>query len=283
MHLRLHETAMAFDVKIVYPDNFGVQQQKGKTSSMKTKYSITLLAAMAALLVTSMPVLASKMDDRIESSAKKSYVFKNYLKNNDVKVESKDGVVTLTGTVDEESHKSLAQETVASLPGVKSVDNKLDVKGERPAENSDAWLIAKVKTTLLFHRNVSALTEVLAKDGIVILRGEAASEAEKDLTTEYTKDIEGVKDVINEMTVSSAPKKKETIGAKLDDASITAQVKLVLLSHRSTSAVKTKVETKNGVVTLSGKAKDAAEIDLVTKYVKDIKGVKRVNNRMTVG
>jgi len=58
---------------------------------------------------------------------------------------------------------------------------------------------------------------------------------------------------------------------------------LVLLGHRSTSAVHTKVETKSGVVTLSGKAKGAAEIDLVTKYVSDIKGVKRVNNRMTVG
>jgi len=250
---------------------------------MKSKYSVMLLTALTAMLVTSMPVLASKTDDRIESSAKKSYVFKNYLKNNDVKVESKEGVVTLTGTVDEESHKSLAQETVASLPGVKRVDNKLGVKGERPAENSDAWLITKVKTTLLFHSNVSALTEVSAKDGVVTLRGEAASKAAKDLTTEYAKDIEGVKDVNNEMTVSGKPVKKETMGTKLDDASITAQVKLVLLGHRSTSAVQTKVETKNGVVTLSGKAKNAAEIDLVTKYVKDIKGVKRVNNRMTVG
>jgi osmotically-inducible protein OsmY len=47
----------------------------------------------------------------------------------------------------------LAQETVASLPGVKSVDNRLEIKGERPAENSDTWLITKVKTTLLFHRS----------------------------------------------------------------------------------------------------------------------------------
>lgn len=250
---------------------------------MKSKYSVMLLSAVAALLVTSMPVLASKMDDRIESSAKKSYVFKTYLKNDDIKVESKNGVVTLTGTVSEESHKSLAQETVANLSGVKRVDNKLGVKGEHPAENSDAWLITKVKTTLLFHGNVSATTEVSAKDGIVTLRGEAASKAEKDLTTEYAKDIEGVKDVNNEMTVSGSPKKKETMGEKLDDASITAQVKLVLLGHRSTSAVHTKVETKNGVVTLSGKAKNTAEVDLVTKYVRDIKGVKRVNNRMTVG
>jgi osmotically-inducible protein OsmY len=250
---------------------------------MKSKYSVPLLAVVVAMLVTSMPVLASKMDDRIESSAKKTYVFKTYLKSDDIKVESKNGVVTLTGTVGEESHKSLAQETVANLPGVKSVDNKLEVKGEQPAENSDAWLITKVKTTLLFHSNVSAMTEVSARDGVVTLRGNASSQAQKDLTTEYAKDIEGVKDVNNEMTVSGAPQKKATIGEKIDDASITAQVKMTLLSHRSTSAVHTKVATKNGVVTLSGKAENAAEIDLATKHVSDVKGVKRVNNKMTVG
>lgn len=250
---------------------------------MKSKYSVVLLSAVAAMLVTSMPVLASRMDDRIESSAKKSYVFKTHLKSDDIQVESKDGVVSLTGTVSEESHKSLAQETVASLSGVKRVDNKLGVKGEHPAENTDAWLITKVKTTLLLHRNVSATTEVSAKDGIVTLRGDAASKAEKDLTTEYAKDIEGVKDVNNQMTVSGKSIKKETMGDKIDDASITAQVKMALLGHRSTSAVRTKVETKNGVVTISGKAKNAAEVDLVTNYVRDIKGVKRVNNRMTVG
>ena len=62
-------------------------------------------------------------------------MFKTYLKGDDIKIESKDGVVTLTGSVSEESHKSLAQETVASLPGVKSVDNRLEVKGERPLRN----------------------------------------------------------------------------------------------------------------------------------------------------
>lgn len=250
---------------------------------MKSKHSVAVLSAAVAMLMICMPVLASKTDDRIESTARKSYVFKTYLKNDDVKVESKNGVVTLTGTVGEESHKSLAQETVASLPGVKSVDNKLGVKGEPPAENSDAWLITKVKTTLLFHSNVSSMTEVFAKDGVVTLRGSADSKAEKDLTTEYVKDVEGVKDVNNEMTVSGAPKRKATMGEKIDDASITAQVKMTLLSHRSTSAVHTKVETRNGVVTLSGKADNAAEIDLVTKLVSDVKGVKSVHNRMTVG
>ena len=249
---------------------------------MKAMYSVALMVASVVLLVTSVPVHASKMDDRIESSAKKSYVFKTYLKDDDIKIQSKDGVVSLTGTVSEESHKSLAQETVAGLPGVKSVDNRLEVKGEHPAEKSDAWISTKVKTTLLFHRNVSAMTEVNTKDGIVTLRGHASSQAQKDLTTEHVKDVEGVKDVTNEMTVTKTPKKTRTAGEKIDDASITAQVKMTLLYHRSTSALNTSVTTKKGVVTLGGKAKNAAEKDLATKYVNDVNGVKGVKNRMTI-
>jgi osmotically-inducible protein OsmY len=250
---------------------------------IKAMYRVALMVAMVALLAISMPVYASKMDDRIESSAKKSYVFKTYLKGDDIKIQSKDGVVTLTGSVSEESHRSLAQETVAGLPGVKTVDNRLEVKGERPAENSDAWLMMKVKTTLLFHRSVSASkTEVDVKDGIVTLRGEAASQAQKELTTEYAKDVDGVKDVKNEMVVSMPSKKTETVGDKIDDASITALVKLTLLNHRSTSALNTSVTTKNGVVTLGGKAKNATEKDLATKLANDVNGVKSVKNRMTI-
>ncbi len=72
------------------------------------------------------------------------------------------------------------------------------------------------------------------------------------------------------------------MGEDIDDASITAQVKLSLLFHGSTSAHNTKVETTEGVVTLYGKAKNAAEKDLVTKLASDINGVKGINNRMTV-
>jgi hyperosmotically inducible protein len=250
---------------------------------MKAMYSVALMMASVVLLVISVPVHASTMDDRIQASAEKSYVFKTYLKGDDIKIQSKDGVVSLTGTVSEESHKSLAQETVAGLPGVKSVDNRLEVKGEHPAEKSDAWISTKVKTTLLFHRSVSAMTEVNTKDGIVTLKGDADNQAQKDLTTEYAKDVDGVKEVKNEMTVSKTLKKThDTAGEKIDDASITAQVKMSLLFHRSTSAVNTKVETNNGVVTLSGKAGNAAEKDLVSKLVNDVKGVKSVKNQMTI-
>jgi len=247
-------------------------------------YGVALMAAAVALVVTSAPVRASEMDDRIESSARNSYVFKTYLQGDDIKIESKDGVVTLTGVVSAEPRKALAQETVAGLPEVKSVDNRLGIKGGSPTANSDAWLTEKVRTALLFHRNVSgSTTEVHVQDGIVTLRGEASSQAQKELTAEYAKDVEGVKDVKNEMTMSPTPKTTtEYVIESIDDASITAQVKMTLLYHRSTSALSTKVETNEGVVTLNGKAKNAAEKELVTKLVNDINGVRSVNNRMAI-
>jgi len=239
--------------------------------------------AVAAMLVSSMPAFASETDARIESSAKESYVFKTYLKNDAIKVESKDGVVSLLGNVNQESHKTLAHETVSSLPGVVRVDNRLELKGEQTPENSDAWIAMQAKTALLFRRNVSAVnTEVYVQQGILTLRGEADSQAQKTLTEEYARDIAGVKNVQNEMTVKTSEGAPQTLGEKIDDASITAQIKSSLLWHRATNLRNTKVGTTDGVVTLSGIAENTAERDLVTKLVNDINGVNRVVNNMSV-
>ena len=258
--------------------------------AFRTHYPLALVMAAAVfaftavLVFTGGAVRASETDDRIETAFKKTYVYKTYLKDEQIKISSKDGAVTLSGAVANETHKPMAQDTVEALPGVKSVDNRIEVTGDRPAENSDTWLSMKVKSALLFHRNVSASgTEVYLKEGNVTLKGTAANQAQKDLTTEYAKDVEGVKSVKNEMTVATtATKRDQTIGEKIDDASITAQVKGSLLSHRSTSVLNTKVTTNDGVVTLGGTAKNAAEKTLVTKLVTDIDGVKSVVNNMTV-
>lgn len=72
---------------------------------MKAICHAALLAVVAALLVTIVPIraCATETDERIEASAK----------------------------------KSLADESVVSLPGVKSVDNRLELTGARAAENSE--------------------------------------------------------------------------------------------------------------------------------------------------
>jgi hyperosmotically inducible periplasmic protein len=254
---------------------------------MKAVYSIVLLATAFVLLMSSVPLYASSMDERIESSARESYIFKQYLNDDFIRVASKDGVVTLTGSVNEEPHKKLAAETVENLPGVKSVDNQLVWKGEKIAGSTDALVRERVKLAMLYQRNLStAKPEIQVQDGVVTVRGQAASKAQIDLATEYIKDVDGVKEVKNDMVVANSEKtiteKVEDVGASIDDASITALVKATLLYHRSTSALNTKVETVDGMVKLSGTAENAAEVDLATKFASDVYGVKSVANSMII-
>ena len=249
---------------------------------------LALMATVASTFLVNTPLFATEADDRIEASAKQTYVFRTYLKNDNIKMRSKDGLVTLFGTVADPSHKALAEETVSGLPGVTGVQNTLVDKDTTKDTKSDAWLITKVKATLLFHKNVNASgTEVSGQNGTITLGGQATSAAQKDLTSEYAKDVEGVRNVTNEMTVANQTVVADTTKTDaaieaIDDTSITAMVKTTLLSHRSTSGLKTMVETKDGVVTLAGKAKTGAEKDLAGKYASDVHGVKDVSNNLIV-
>lgn len=244
------------------------------------KHSFAIAAiCIATLIALNTSAFASDADDTIESSFKKSYVYKTYLKDENIKITSKDGIVVLSGEVFDDAHKPMAESTAEALVGVKSVENKIVIREDRLPENSDTWIRMKVQTALVFHSQVSASkTEVYVQNGVVTLKGTAASAARRDLTTEYAKKVEGVKRVINNMKLA----KPETIGEKIDDASITAHVKMTLIFHSSTSAIRTNVTTKDGVVSVSGKAQNNAEIDLVTKLVEDVDGVLNVINTMSV-
>ncbi len=256
----------------------------GRITRRHLAIALSVSLVTAFVLVAVAPLHAGRTDNRIEKTARKSYVFKTYLKHDHIKVESEEGVVTLTGTVTEESHKAMAEETVMSLPGVKRVDNQLTIETKPASPLSDEWLSERIRGTLLLRRSVSYVdTDVSVKDGKVTLRGKASSKAQKQLTSEYVKDVSGVKTVDNQMIVKTSPPKSfRSRGQKIDDASITSQVRMSLVYYHGTDPFDTKVSTNKGVVTLTGTAKDQAEIDLMTKRVADINGVETVDNKMTI-
>ncbi|MBK9990722.1 MAG: BON domain-containing protein [Verrucomicrobia bacterium] len=245
---------------------------------MKIKNASLLLA----LIVGPITMFASSATDRkIEDAAKASYNYQTVLEDH-VKVKAQDGVVTLTGTVQDKDEKALAVDTVENLPGVTSVKNEIKVESKFP-EHSDGWVALKIRSRLLVKANVSATgTKVAVQDGVVTLSGTADNSAQKELTEVYAKDIDGVKSVKNEIVIKDTPPAKQTVGEKIDDASITSQVKFALLSHKATSALKTKVTTNDGVVMISGVASNDAKKSLVTKLAQDVRGTKSVTNDMTV-
>jgi hyperosmotically inducible protein len=241
---------------------------------------LTLALAGAAILPAAL-LATTSTDRKIEAAAKASYNYRTILENR-VSVASAEGVVTLTGTVPDRGTKELAQDTVENLPGVVRVDNRIELKSEAP-EHSDTWIALKVRGQLLIRANVSAVsTKVDVKDGKVTLSGTVQTMAQKDLTEVDVRDMDDVKSVENNLVVTAPGSSDTSLQETIDDASITAQVKYALLSHRSTSALATKVSTDNAVVSIQGVADSAAEISLVTKLAEDTRGVKSVVNGMTV-
>jgi osmotically-inducible protein OsmY len=164
-------------------------------------------------------VHASEADDRLQSSFVASHVYKTHLKSDAITFTAKDGVVTLTGTVVDPAHRMLAEEVAAGMTGVQKVDNRITAAGTETA-NADVWIGRKISMALLFHSNVNAgRTTVTVHSGVVTLTGTAVSEAQRDLTTAYAKDIDGVTDVKNEMVVVAGPATPErSAGEKIDDA-----------------------------------------------------------------
>src|SRR5262245_18525517 len=122
---------------------------------MNTQHFLALRTALALFSSAILLFAAGSDDDRIVSAAKHSYVYRTYLKDDHIKIQSKDGCVTLKGDVGSLSHKEMAADTVENLPGVKSVDNQLQVKATSEDEKSDDWIAFKTKSALLYHRSVS--------------------------------------------------------------------------------------------------------------------------------
>jgi hyperosmotically inducible protein len=256
------------------------------------KFQKTLLVGVVALLMVGGCLSAAAMDKTIEANIKASYVFRSYLKGDDVKVLTKDGVVTLMGTVKNENHMIMAVDTVADMKGVKSVENKLEVVGGIPVKRSDAWIHMRLETMLKMHRDLeSELTAIEVKDGNVVLKGVADNEAQKALIGLMVKEGEGVKEVDNQMTLEkeraeAIAEKREgkhrTLDQFIDDSSIKAQVKWALLFHRGTNPFTAEIHVHKGVVTIRGKAEDLSQKELVAERIKDIHGVKQIINKMTI-
>jgi hyperosmotically inducible protein len=75
---------------------------------------------------------------------------------------------------------------------------------------------------------------------------------------------------------------QETVGAYVDDASITTAVKGRFIDNKDVDATSIHVETLNGTVMLSGFAKNENERATAGRIARDVHGVKAVKNDIVV-
>ncbi|MET0517387.1 MAG: BON domain-containing protein [Burkholderiaceae bacterium] len=75
---------------------------------------------------------------------------------------------------------------------------------------------------------------------------------------------------------------QSTVGAYIDDSTITTQVKAKFVENKQVDAAAISVETLNGTVMLSGFAKSANEKAMAESLARGVNGVKQVKNEIAV-
>jgi osmotically-inducible protein OsmY len=108
-------------------------------------------------------------------------------------------------------------------------------------------------------------------NGILLITGEIDSETLKPALIEKLSSIQGVRQVVDETSITG----KTKLWARTNDALITSRVKTRLLLKTGLSANRVKIVTTRGSVYLMGIV-TRAEADRATEYTQTVRGVKRV-------
>lgn len=175
----------------------------------KTLLATSILVAASTASASNNSWENEAKDAWIDGKAESTILFNTELNSFDINTDVKNGVVTLTGKVESEVDKALAEELVMSLDGVTDVDNKLTVHNEDEQDSDtmqdlkDAKVTTVVKTRLLMESEVSGTSiDVDTDNGVVTLNGEVESEAEKELALTIAKNTDDVRDVVDNLTVN---------------------------------------------------------------------------------
>ncbi|TMO09462.1 MULTISPECIES: BON domain-containing protein [Pseudoalteromonas] len=185
---------------------------------MKT-FNKSIIAALV-LGSTAMSAQANSWENEskdawIDGKAETVLLMNTNLNNFDINTDVKNGKVVLTGKVDSEVEKELAEELVLSLDGVSGVDNSLtvvknmdtkhtdkDMMNDDDNDLTDAKITTVITTRFLFDSEVGGTDiDVDTDNGIVTLNGSVESEAEKQLAVKIAKNAEDVRDVVDELTI----------------------------------------------------------------------------------
>lgn len=144
----------------------------------------------------------------------------------------------------------------------------------------DAALLTSVKTALVSDPVTEAgEINVDVNRGVVKLSGFVDTSKEKAQAAQVAGKVDGVKSVQNDIAVKTA---NSSTGEVVDDSILTAKVKTALITSPDTKAHQINVETKAGVVQLSGFVDNAAAKSAATAVARSVTGVKDVKNELSV-
>jgi hyperosmotically inducible protein len=150
--------------------------------------------------------MGTDIDDTVVTGKVKSALFADAdVKGMDFQVETRQGLVQLSGFADNQAQIDRAIAVTRAVEGVKSVENNVSLKGATTTlgeKVDDGMVTGKVKAALLADASVKSLDiAVITNNGAVQLSGFVENQGQIDRAVEVARGIEGARSVSNEMSV----------------------------------------------------------------------------------
>lgn len=150
--------------------------------------------------------LGTQVDDVIVTSIVKSTLLSDErVKSYELQVETRKGIVQLSGFVDNQAQIDQAMALTSAVKGVVSVENGITLKGSSSTVGTkidDAVVTTRVKTALLADAAVKSFDiSVLTFKGEVQLTGFVNKQSQIDLASQLASAVVGARSVKNELMV----------------------------------------------------------------------------------
>jgi len=189
-----------------------------------------------------------------------------------VGVAAKDGAVILSGYVSSYSEKWAAVRAAERVYGVRAVADEIKVKLPSSKVRDDDALAEEIARILKWNTLVPDTVKAEVRKGFVTLRGEAEWGYQRQEAERAIRNVEGVADVTNLITV------KPAVTAKV----VQDRIKDAINRAADLDARQIQITTTNGTVALHGHVHSLWEKKIAEQAALSAPGVKKVENKLTV-
>lgn len=191
----------------------------------------------------------------------------------EIGVAVKDGIVTLSGYVDNYSKKYAAEKAAKRINGVVAVAEDIEVRFNKAGRHDDTAIAEAILNAFKWSNLVpESKLKVKVDDGWVTLEGTVDWQFQKDAAYKTIRDIEGVKSIINSIKLKP----------RLEKDDVEKTIRQALHRRANVNADNIRVYTEGSKVILSGKASTWNERREVEKAVWSSPGVIEVEDNIDI-
>jgi osmotically-inducible protein OsmY len=213
-----------------------------------------------------------KTDEQIQQDVTSELKWNPRVTANQITVTTKDGVVTLRGSVPHYFEKNSAEETAQRVGGVRAVADELEVNLLGSYERSDSDIAAAAIQALDWNYEVPEGVKVAVEKGWITLKGETDWDYERNAARDAVKSLMGVRGVSNEITLKARVRTSD-IKTRIEDA---------LKRSAESEGREIKVAVNGSKVTLTGNVHSYSEIEDAKFAAWGAPGVMVVENNLKI-